>query len=111
MTGRFFTINILGYIMMWWFFGGCDGSRGRGEGEEKERETETEPPITTLHHITHNTHAPPFLPPSVVFLMVHDNLYAYLCFYMCLCMCTFRDLESGLSKTRSVRTGKMVNEA
>ena len=42
------------------------------EGEEKERGTETEPD-TEPRHITPHTHLP-FLPPSVVFLMIHDKL-------------------------------------
>ena len=36
-------------------------------------------------HTTH-THLP-FLPPSVVFLMVHDNLYVYLDFCICVFVC------------------------
>ena len=65
-------VVFLGY-MIFWFFRGCDGIRGRGEGEEKERETvtDTEPHRTTLHHITHNTHAPPF--PSTFGCVLDDS--------------------------------------
>ena len=54
------------------------------EGEEREKrkkeretetETDTEPHRTTLHHNTHNIHTHlPFLPPSVVFLMIPYKL-------------------------------------
>ena len=34
-----------------------------------------------------------------------------ICTFICTSLCIFRDLESGLSKTKSVRTWKMVNPA
>ena len=43
------------------------------ETRKKERETErdSEPHRTTLHHITHNTHTPPF--PSTFGCVVDDS--------------------------------------
>ena len=67
--------------MIFWFFRGGDGRRGSGEEEEKERETETdtEPRYITSH--TTLTHLP-FLQLSVVFLVIPDNLNAYVSVYV-----------------------------
>ena len=43
--------------------------------KEKERETETEPDTEPRRITSHTTHTHlPFLPPSVVFLMIPDEL-------------------------------------
>ena len=60
------------------FFREGDGRTVRGVGEERKKEkekqkTDTESHRTTLHHITPHTHLP-FLPPSVVFLLIPDKL-------------------------------------
>ena len=52
------------------------------EGEEREKRKEIQKQKKTQNHTkpryitSHTTHTHlPFFPPSVVFLMVHDNLY------------------------------------
>ena len=80
-------VVFLGY-MIFWFFRGCDGIRGkerekRKKEKEKQKQTQnhTEPRYITSH--TTHTHLP-FLPLSVVFLMIPDNLYVHMYMYKCL---------------------------
>ena len=61
---------------------GVEGEeRKKKKQKEKQKQTQnhTEPRYITSH--TTHTHLP-FLTPSVVFLMVHDNLYVYIYIYI-----------------------------
>ena len=74
--------------MIFWFFRGGGGSVGRGEGEEKERETETETDTEPRYTTSHTTHAHlPFLPASVVFLVIPGNIHVHTFLCKCVCVC------------------------